>query len=106
MIQVIVNLITIAAAILALFTAAWRLKCSGMSLTGLFCELDMCLADSPAQVAFFMFSIAAAMAATVLVAAFYQFATLWIITLDILSIQSSLLLIKFHRLKMHSLASL
>lgn len=105
MLQIILTIFTIVAAALAVFAVASRLKCSSGGLSALLYELDLRLADLPAQVAFFMFSITAAMAAGV-ISSLTHIPSLWIITLDILFAQNVFLLVKFHRLKLHPSVSL
>ncbi len=103
--QIFLAILTIVSAALAILAAAVRLKCSGGDLVGLLCGLDLCMAEFPGQVAFFMFSITAAIAAS-MIGSFIRIASLWIITLDILFILSCFMLVKYHRLKLHSSASL
>lgn len=105
MLQFIVVFLPLLAVITTILRMAAKLKTSGRSLCGLLNDYCWCIANSPAQVAFFMFSFTAAIAAGIISGAFAQIATQWILSLDILFLISILLLITFHRLKLHSSAS-
>jgi hypothetical protein len=106
MLQFIVLFLPMLAIITAILRAAAKLKTSGRSLGSLLNDYCWCISNSPAQVAFFMFSFASAIAAGIISGAFTQIATQWILSLDILFLVSILLLITFHRLKLHSPASM
>jgi len=106
MLQFIVIFLPVMAVIVSILRMAAQLKTSGHSLCRLLNDYSWCIANSPAQVAFFMFSFASAIAAGIISGAFAQIATQWILTLDIIFLISILLLITFHRLKLHSSASL
>jgi hypothetical protein len=101
MLQFLSAFLPLAALIIAVSAAALRIRHSGRTMARLLFEFDLCVANSPAQVAFFMFSVAAAMASGIISGAFAQVSTLWIHTLDILFMLSSMLLVLFHRLKVH-----
>ncbi len=100
MLQFLSAFLPLAALIMAV-SAALRTGYSGRSMVRLLFEFDLCVANSPAQVAFFMFSVTAAIASGIIIGAFAQISTLWIITLDILFMLSSKLLVLFHRFKVH-----
>ncbi len=106
MIQLIISILSMTFIISALISMAYGMKKSGNSLKNMLFELDWCLTGTNAQVAFFMFSITAAIACGITASSFGKYSESWIITLDILFILSRMLLIKFHRLKMHSAASI
>lgn len=103
--QIFLAIFTVAAAAFAVFEAAVIFKCPCGCLTGLFYELDFFMSVFSGQVAFFMFSITAAIAASVIVS-FSHIASQWIISLDILFLLTAFLLVKYHRLKLHPSASL
>lgn len=105
MLQLIMFL-PILAVIAAILRMAAKMKNNGSSFCRLLNDYSWCIANSPAQVAFFMFSFASAIAAGIISGAFTQIATQWILSLDILFLINILLLISFHRLKLHSSASL
>lgn len=106
MLQFIIIFLPILAVIAAILRMAAEMKTSGRSLGGLLSDFSWCIANSPAQVAFFMFSFTAAIATGIISGAFAQTATQWILSLDILFFLSIMLLITFHRLKLYSSASL
>jgi uncharacterized membrane protein YjjP (DUF1212 family) len=106
MLQFIIVFLPVLAVIAAVLRMAAELKTTGRSLGRLLNDYSWCIANSPAQVAFFMFSFASAIAAGIISGAFTHIATQWILTFDILFLISILLLITFHRLKLHSSASL
>ncbi len=103
--QILLAILTIVSAALVLLAAQAKLRYSGGGLVGLLDELDLLMTYFPGKVAFFMFSITAAIAASV-IAAFSHITSLWIMTLDILFILSSFMLVKYHQLKLHPSASL
>ncbi|HEX2944890.1 MAG TPA: hypothetical protein VHT96_02920 [Clostridia bacterium] len=106
MLQFLSAFLPLAALIAAVFAAVLKTGYSGRSMARLLYEFDLCVANSPAQVAFFMFSITAAIASGIISGAFAQVSTAWILTLDILFTLSSMLLVLFHRFKMFPSASL
>lgn len=101
MLQFLSAFLPLAALIIAVSAAALRIRHSGRKMVRLLYDFDLCIANSPAQVAFFMFSFTAAMASGIISEAFTQVSTLLILTLDILFMLSSMLLVLFHRLKVH-----
>lgn len=103
--QIFLAIFTIASAVLTVFAAAAKSMRSGKGLAGLLYGLDLCIAEFPGQVAFFMFSVTAAMAAGI-IASFNHIASQWIISLDILFMLSAFILVKYHRLKLHPSASM
>jgi|GEM_PF-2609446 len=105
MLQFLSAFLPLAALIMA-FSAALRTEYPGRRMVQLLFEFDLCVANSPAQVAFFMFSVTAAIASGIISGAFAQVSTLLILTLDILFVLSSMLLVLFHRFKVHPAASL
>lgn len=101
MLQFLSAFLPLAALIMAFSAAVLRTGYSGRKMVRLLYDFDLCLANSPAQVAFFMFSVTVAMASGIISGAFAQVSTVWILTLDILFMLSSMLLVLFHRLKVH-----
>jgi hypothetical protein len=105
MLQFVLSFLPLLAIIAAVFTTAYRVRHAGVNTLRLLEELGLCVENSPAQAAFFMFSFAAAIAA-VLVCTFAHVSTRFILSLDILFFFSSLLLILYHRFKTFASASL
>lgn len=106
MLQLLAMLLLFLAVVAAVFRTASIMKISGNSFGGLLADFSWWMTNSPAQVAFFMFSFAAAIASTIISGAFTQVATQWFLSLDILFLLSIMLLVTFHRLKIYSSASL
>lgn len=106
MLQLIIIFLPMLAVIAAVLRTAAEMKNNGGSFGTLLIDFSWWMANSPAQVAFFMFSFTAAIAAGIISGAFAQIATQWILSLDILFYLSIMLLITFHRLKLYSSASL
>jgi hypothetical protein len=106
MLQFLLGFLPLAALIAAISAAVMKIGCSGRTMTRLLNEYDLCVANSPAQVAFFMFSATAAIASGIISGAFAQVSTVLILSLDILFMLSSMLLVLFHRFKVYSSASL
>lgn len=108
MLQFILSLLPMLAVITAVFMLARKIRrsgvCVGQMLRGF--DFDWCISGSPAQVAFFMFSITVAMAVSLIAGAFAMSSGQLILTLDIIFLLSSILLILFHRLKEDIPASL
>lgn len=106
MLQFIVSFLPVLAVITAAFTLAYKMKRSGRCMEKMLYGFSWFIDKAPAQVAFFMFSIAAAIASTLIVCAFSQVSRQLILALDIIFFLSSILLILFHQLKEHTSASL
>lgn len=106
MLQFIVSLLPLLAVIASSFVLAYKVKCSGVCMEQLLSDFGWCIESSPAQVAFFMFSITAAIAMALVASAFSQVFKQLILTLDILFFLNNMLLILLHRFKEHSFASL
>lgn len=106
MLQFIVSFLPILAIIASVFVLAYKVKCSGGYMEQILNDFGWCIDNSPAQVAFFMFSISAAIATTLVAYAFSQVSKQLILTLDIIFFLSSMLLILFHQLKEHTCTSL
>jgi hypothetical protein len=94
------------AAVAAAFGAASKTKYTNGSLYRVMDELGLYVDRSPAQVAFFMFCAASAIAAGIIASALFQVSNQLILTLDILFLLSNLLLILFHQLKDYCVTSL
>ena len=105
MLQFIVTLLPMLA-VIAAFTLVYKVKRSGVCMEQILYDFGWCIDKSPAQVAFFMFSITTAIAATLVAYSFSQVAKQLILTLDIIFILSSMLLILIHQLKVHTSAPL
>lgn len=106
MLQFIVTLLPMLAVIAAVFAAASKLKSVGNRMMQIFDEFGWAIDNSPAQVAFFMFSFTAAIAAALLSAVFAHVSNQLILSLDIIFFLSSILLILFHQFKEFAPASL
>jgi len=108
MLQFIVSLLPILAVITASFLLAAKLKHSGICMEQMLYgfSFDWCIDKSPAQVAFFMFSITVAIAASLVISSFTQLSGQLILSLDIIFFLSSILLILFHQFKDYSYTSL
>lgn len=105
MLQLFAMLLLFLTVVAAVFRAASKIKISGNSFGILLADFSWWITNSPAQVAFFMFSFTAAIAASIISGAFAQIATQWVLSLDILFFLSIMLLVTFHRLKLYSSAS-
>jgi uncharacterized MAPEG superfamily protein len=106
MLQLIIFILPLMAVIAALFTLAGKIKRSGSCVLKMLKEFGWFIENSPSQVAFFMFSITAAIAATLIACAFSQTSKQLIITLDIIYLISRILLILLHRLNVPKFISL
>ncbi|HOJ79845.1 MAG TPA: hypothetical protein PK767_00700 [Clostridiales bacterium] len=104
--MLIIAVITVTAILSAIFAAASGCRSSGTIRTKLLYTLGLCLIDTSAEVAFFMFSITVAITFGIMIFSFTRLSSLWVMTPDILITLSSLILIRCHRLKIHSLASI
>lgn len=105
MLQLILSFLPMLAVIASVFALAFRWKCSGISMEQTLDGLGLGIENSPAQVAFFMFSFAAAVAAA-FTGAFSHVSNQLILSLDILFFLSSLLLVLLHQFKEFPCASL
>jgi len=108
MLQFIVPLLLILAVITAILLLAAKLKHSGICMEQMLFgfSFDWCIDKSPAQVAFFMFSITIAIAASLVAGALTHLSGQLILTLDIIFFLSSMLLIFFHQFKDYPYTSL
>lgn len=101
MLQFIISFLPMAAIIITALILAFRVKRSGICLEQVLCgfDFDWSVSGTTAQVAFFMFSVAAAMSVSLAAGALTRIAGQLILTLDIIFLLSSMLLILFHQLK-------
>ena len=106
MLQFIVSFLPLLAIIAAVFASAFKLKRSTVSFGRVACDFGLSIDKSPAQVAFFMFSFTAVMAASLVATGLAHVSNLLIISLDIIFFLSSMMLILFHQLKEYASASL
>ncbi len=106
MLQFVLTLLPVLLLTAAFAALACRVKFIGTTLEQMLSDFGWMIESSPAQVAFFMFSVTAAIAASLAVCVFSLVSRQLILSLDILFLLSSMLLILFHQLKEHSPASL
>ncbi|MEN6316186.1 MAG: hypothetical protein ABFD25_18285 [Clostridiaceae bacterium] len=101
MLQFILSFLPMLAVITAVFMLVHKIKRSGICMGQMLCgfDFDWSISGSPAQVAFFMFSITVAIAVSLIAGAFTMVSGQLFLTLDIIFLLSSILLILFHQLK-------
>lgn len=106
--QFIVSFMPMLAVITAAFVLAYKVKRSGRCMEQMLFGFSFgwFIEKSPAQVAFFMFSIITAITTTLIACTFSQVSKHLILTLDIIFFLSSMLLILFHQFKEYTFTSL
>ena len=93
-------------AMIAAFIPAFKVKRSGISFGRIVCDFGLSIDKSPSQVAFFMFSFTAVIAASLVASGLTHVSNLLILSLDIIFFLSSMMLILFHQIKEYASASL
>jgi hypothetical protein len=106
MLQFIISFLPLLALITAAFALAFKVKHSEVSFGRMVCDFGLSIDKSPAQVAFFMFSFTAVMAAALAAFGLAHASNLLVISLDILFFLSCMMLILFHQFKEYASASL